>query len=119
MMDYEENFMNDFDECPECDSLVIENIQSVDKNKIIFKCMNCKELFTPEPEKTEQKEKNGAWTYSSLIGRKSRDFFKGCVSDRGHKRDANSHRFQNVFSEASWKDVLKKKEDHSKKQLEN
>lgn len=49
--------INDTDECPVCDCLVMENFKCVSKGKKIFQCQNCKEFFTPEIDQSNKRRK--------------------------------------------------------------
>ena len=48
-----EFFMNDSDDCPECNALMVENFQCVNAKRYIFQCLNCKSYFIPEGEEEE------------------------------------------------------------------
>ena len=66
-----DTLINHHDECPDCDVLIIENFQCVDQKRNISELLI---IFYSGDRKYEQKEKNRVGTYSSLIGRKSRDW---------------------------------------------
>ena len=46
----EEFYMNDHDQCPDCNVLIIESFVCIDYNEKIFQCRNCKSYFIPEVE---------------------------------------------------------------------
>ena len=51
--------MYDYDECPECNALMVENFQCLDIKRYIFQCCKRKSYFIPdeEPENPPKRRK--------------------------------------------------------------
>ena len=51
--DLKERFMYDYDDCPECNALMIENFHCLDTKRYIFQCCKCKSYFIANEDEEE------------------------------------------------------------------